>query len=320
MKPIRLVPDGTKIDFVRMRWPAFGLTTLLLLVTIVSLVVQGLSLGIDFKGGILIEAKAAQPVDVAPLREKLGALGLGEVQIQQFGGPRDILVRIQRQEGGEAAQNEAVQKVRATLGADYEYRRVEVVGPAVGAELFRDGMIATVLAVLAIAAYVAVRFEWQFGVSALIATMHDVVCTMGLFSVLQLEFNLTAVAALLTLAGYSINDTVVVFDRIREVLRKQKAVDMPAVINMAVNDTLSRTILTGGTTLAACLPMLIWGGDVLRNFTAAITFGILIGTFSSVFVAASLLLYMKPVRAAIANAETAKVPAPPAAPISGQGE
>ena len=311
MRPIRLVPEGTNIDFVRMRWPAFAVTGLLLLVTVVSLMVQGLNLGIDFKGGILIEAKAPEAVDVGALRDALGGKGLGEVQIQQFGGPRDILVRIQRQEGGEAAQARAVETVRGVLGTAYEYRRVEVVGPSVGAELLRDGLVATGLAVLAIAVYVAFRFEWQFGVSALIATLHDVVCTIGLFAVLQLEFNLTAIAALLTLAGYSINDTVVVFDRIREVLRKQKSVDMPSIINRAVNDTLSRTTLTGATTLAAVLPLLIWGGDVLRNFTAAITFGILIGTFSSVFVAASLLLYMRPLRDVAPPAATPDAAAAP---------
>ncbi len=265
-------------------------------VTLVALFVKGLNLGIDFKGGILIEAKSAQAVDVSAVRNDLGSLGLGEVTLQQFGSPQDILIRIQRQEGEEAAQMKAVQSVRDKLGAGYEYRRVEVVGPAVGSELLRAGILATVLSMIAIAVYVAMRFEWQFGVAALVATFHDVFTTVGLFAVLQLDFNLTSVAALLTLAGYSINDTVVVFDRIRETLRRQKATDLRSIINASVNQTLSRTTMTAGTTILALLPLVFMGGETLINFSAALTWGIFIGTFSSIYVAAALLLYMPPLR------------------------
>ncbi len=294
--PLHLIPPNTKIDFVAKRWLAFGVTILLVLLTVASLSTKGLNLGIDFKGGILIEAKAPHAVDVSALRAELGLLNLGETSLQEFGGPDSVLIRVQRQEGGEEAQQRAVETVRAKLGAEYEYRRVEVVGPTVGNELLHAGILATVLAVLAIGVYVGVRFEWQFGLAAFIATLHDVFVTVGLYSVLQLDFNLTAIAALLTLAGYSINDTVVVFDRIRETLRRQKATDLRAVINDAVNQTLSRTLMTAGTTLLALLPLVLMGGTTLINFSAALTWGILVGTYSSIYVAAALLIYMPPLR------------------------
>ncbi len=296
LRPRQFIPTDTHIDFVALRWWAFSVTIVLMLVTIAALFIKGLNLGIDFKGGISIEAKAPQIIDISQVRNTLSNLNLGEVELQQFGSQNEILIRIQKQEGDEAAQMTAVQAVRDTLGASYEYRRVEVVGPTVGSELLRAGILATGFAILAIAVYVGVRFEWQFGLASLIATFHDVFTTVGLFAVLQLDFNLTSVAALLTLAGYSINDTVVVFDRIRETLRRQKATDLRAVINASVNQTLSRTIMTGGTTLIALLPLLIMGGQTLINFSAALTFGILIGTYSSIYVAAALLLYMPPLR------------------------
>jgi preprotein translocase SecF subunit len=296
LRPLHIIPHDTKIDFVAKRWFAFGTTFLLMLVTVFSLATKGLNLGIDFKGGILIEAKAAQTIDVPSMRTMLGALGLGEITIQEFGDPTDVLIRIQKQEGDEAAQQQAIKTVRAKLGEGYEYRRVEVVGPTVGEELFHAGLLATALAILAIALYVGLRFEWQFGVAAFVATLHDVFVTVGLFSVLQLDFNLTSIAALLTLAGYSINDTVVVFDRIRETLRRQKATSLRAVINDSVNQTLSRTMMTAGTTLLALLPLVFMGGPTLINFSAALTWGILVGTYSSIYVAAALLLYMPPLR------------------------
>jgi len=306
MKPLRIVPENTNFDFARLRGMGFAVSLLLVVLTTVGLFWPGLNLGIDFKGGILMEVRAEQPVDVAQLRQTLNGLDLGEVQLQQFGSPNDVLIRVQQQAGGDEAQNAAVQKVRQTLGESYEYRRVELVGPRVGGELMRDGIIATVLAVLAIAAYVAFRFEWQFGVAALIATFHDVFTTLGLFVILQLEFDLTAVAALLTLAGYSINDTVVVFDRMREQMRKHKQADLKQIINMAVNQTLGRTILTSGTTLIAIIPLLMFGGSALANFTMALTWGILIGTFSSIYVAAALLLYMPAIRRTSAQEDAAE--------------
>lgn len=295
-RPVHLVPHTTNIDFVTKRWFAFGVTILLMLVTIGSLFYNGLNLGIDFKGGILIEAKAEQAIDTMKLRDELGTLGLGEISLQEFGSPNDILVRIQRQDGGEEAQQKAIQVVREKMGTSYDYRRVEVVGPTVGEELLHAGLLATVCAIFAIALYVGVRFEWQFGLAAFISTLHDVFVTLGLYSVLQLDFNLTAIAALLTLAGYSINDTVVVFDRMREMMRKQKYPDLRTVINDSVNQTLSRTLMTAGATLLSLIPLIFMGGPTLINFSLAIAWGILIGTYSSIYVAAALMLYMPPLR------------------------
>lgn len=296
LRPIHLIPADTHIDFVAKRWWAFSVTIVLVLITVAALFIRGLNLGIDFKGGILIEAKAPQAIDMTALRGDLASLNLGEVSLQQFGAPTDVLLRIQRQEGDETAQMKAIQSVRDRLGTTYEYRRVEVVGPTVGKELLHAGILATVLAMLAISIYVGVRFEWQFGLAALIATFHDVITTVGFYAVLQLDFNLTAVAALLTLAGYSINDTVVVFDRIRETMRRQKAFDLRVIINESVNQTLSRTTMTAGTTLLALLPLVFMGGQTLITFSAALTWGILVGTYSSIYVAAALLLYMPPLR------------------------
>jgi len=296
LRPLNLIPHDTNIDFVSKRMFAFGVTILLMIVTIVSLYMNGLNLGIDFKGGILIEAKAETAVNISALRAELNGLNLGEVTLQEFGSPDDVLIRVQRQDGDEDAQQHAIKLVREKMGTSYDYRRVEVVGPTVGEELFEAGLMATIFAILAIALYVGFRFEWQFGVAAFAATLHDVFVTVGLYSVLQLDFNLTAIAALLTLAGYSINDTVVVFDRIRETMRKQKANDLKAVINASVNQTLSRTLMTSGTTLLALLPLLLIGGPTLVPFSLALAWGILVGTYSSIYVAAAFLLYMPPLR------------------------
>lgn len=288
---IRFIPLDPQFDFVRRRYQAFALTGLLFVATVVALATQGLNLGIDFAGGTVIEVAAAEPIDVGRVREQVGALGVGQTDIQNFGGPNDVLIRIQAQET-EAATQAAVQKVRAALGPGYEYRRVENVGPKVGSELLRDGLIATALAILGIGIYVYFRFEWQFAVSALVSTFHDVFVTLGLFSILRLEFDLTAIAALLTLAGYSINDTVVVFDRIRETMRRRKSMPLAEIINLSVNRTLSRTIMTSLTTFLAIIPLLLFGGSSLFNFSFAMAWGIVIGTYSSIFVAAAMLLYM----------------------------
>lgn len=296
MRKLRLVPDNTAFNFIGKRYIAFAFSLTLFVLSLVFLATKGMNYGIDFRGGIQMEVRAHQAIDVGALRGKLATLGLGEVQLQQFGGADTVLINIQQQPGGDAADRAAVEKVHALLGTSYDYRRVDLVGPKVGSELLHAGIIATALAIVAITLYVGFRFEWQFGLAALIATFHDVITTAGLFSILGLEFNLTAVAALLTLAGYSINDTVVVFDRVRETLRKNKTMPMTEIINVSVNQTLSRTILTSGITLMAILPLLIYGGDTLYNFTLALTWGIVVGTYSSIYVAAALLLYMKPIR------------------------
>ena len=294
--PIRLFPENTKIDFVDLRFIAFTVTSLMVVAAVILLFVPGLNFGTDFKGGILIEARSSDAVDMGGLRKNLDGLGLGGVEIQEFGSNKDVLIRMERQDGGEEAQNKAISIVRETMGTSYEYRRVEVVGPRVGEELRHAAILALGLAMVMIGCYVAFRFEWQFGVAAVIATFHDVFVTVGLYAALHLEFDLTAVAALLTLAGYSLNDTVVVFDRIRENLRKHKNATLKTIINDAVNQTLSRTLMTSLTTLVAIVPLTLFGGPALHGFSLAITWGIVVGTFSSIYVAAALLLYMKPLR------------------------
>lgn len=288
--PIRL-PQETKFDFITRRWIGFVVTGLIIIGSIVSLTTRGLNFGIDFAGGILIEVQTPGPADLAAMRGALGNLEIGEVALQTFGHPNEVLVRVQRQQGDERAQMAALENVRKALGAGYDFRRTEVVGPKVGDELVRDGVLAVALSILAIALYVWFRFEWQFGVGALLATIHDVIGTFGFFSITGMEFNLTIVAAILTIAGYSINDTVVEYDRVRENLRKYKSMSLKDLLNLSVNQTLSRTILTGGTTMAAVLAMLLLGGPVLEGFSAAMIFGVLIGTYSSIYVAMPVLIY-----------------------------
>ena len=296
MRTLQFVPHNTNVPFIRMRLTTFVISAALSLLSILLFFAPGLNYGIDFAGGVLIEARATQgDADLGDMRAKLSGLGLGEVALQDFGSTRDVLVRVQSQ-GDEKSDNAAVETVRKALGPGFEFRRTEVVGPKVGGELIEAGTIASLLAMLGIAVYVWFRFEWQFAIAALISTVHDVVTTIGLFALLQLDFNLTSVAAVLTIAGYSINDTVVVFDRIRETLRKYKTMEFGALIDRAINDTLSRTVMTSTTTLLAVLSLAIFGGEVIRGFAVAIIWGIVIGTYSSIFLAAPLLLYMRPPR------------------------
>ena len=289
----RFLPHGTKFDFIRYRLIAFGITACLVLGSLTLIVVKGFNFGIDFAGGILIEAQSTDgPADLHQMRTSLSTLGLGEVSLQQFGDTgRDVMIRVQRQDGGDKAQMEALAKVKDTLGSAYSYRRVEIVGPKVGDELVRDGVLAVVLALGAIAVYVWFRFEWQFGVGALISTFHDVITTFGLFALTGLEFNLTTVAAILTIAGYSVNDTVVEYDRVRENLRKYKTMSIYDLINLSVNETLARTILTVATVFVTVLALLFFGGEVLRGFAIAMLWGLVIGTYSSIYVAMPMLIY-----------------------------
>ncbi len=309
MPLLRFIPEATNIDFVGARYIAFAFDGLLLLAAIASIMFHGFNLGIDFTGGVLLEVKAEQTINVGKVRGQIDKLNFGDSQIQYFGGGQCdtpinscVLIRVQPNKGetGEQVQN----TIKNELGAGYTYRNAQVIGPKVSQELFRDGVLATILAVLAIAAYVAVRFEWQYGVGAVFATGHDVFVTAGLFSLFHMDFTLTSIAALLTLAGYSINDTVVVFDRIRENRRKYKRMALGDLINLSTNQMLTRTILTSVTTAVSIIPLLIFGGPNLFEFTAAILFGIVIGTFSSTYVAASLLLYL-PAPAGTVNNEPA---------------
>jgi preprotein translocase SecF subunit len=298
MRPLVVFRNTPKIDFMRYHIAGFAFSGLLTVISIVAFLTMGLNYGIDFKGGVLIEARSTSgtPPDLSQLRSKIDSLHLGENSLQGFGSPNDVLIRLARQPGGDAGQEVAVKTLRDALGSTIEFRRVEVVGPKVGEELVQAGVLATVLALLAIAAYVWFRFEWQFGVGAMISTAHDVITTVGLFSILQLEFNLTTLAAILTVAGYSINDTVVIYDRVRETLRKFRTMDFATLINLALNETLSRTILTVSTVALAVLSLLFFGGEVLRGFSIAMLWGIVIGTYSSLFIAAPLLFYIRPKR------------------------
>jgi preprotein translocase SecF subunit len=304
MRPLIVIRRTPKIDF--MRWHVFGLafSVALTLVTIGLFVTKGLNYGIDFIGGTLIEARVSPgPADLASMRGKIDALHLGEPSLQTFGSPNDVLIRLPQQPGGDSAQQKAIQAVRDALGEGIDYRRVEVVGPSVGSELIRAGILATVLALGAIMIYVWFRFEWQFGLGATIATLHDVITTVGLFAIFQLEFNLTTLAAILTIAGYSINDTVVIYDRVRESMRKYRTMPFRDLINLALNETLSRTILTVSTVALAVLALLLFGGEVLRGFSIAMLWGIVIGTYSSLFIAAPILYYVQPNRRAIAKTD-----------------
>ena len=299
MRLLKLIPDRTNIDFVGARFYAFGIDGLLVLAALISLFVHGLNFGIDFTGGVLVEVKASQSIDIGAMRTKIDGLGFAEAQLQYFGGGECetpvnscVLIRVQPQMSTPTSDQAVVNTVRTALGPGYIFRRTEVVGPKVSDELKNAGILATVIAVFMIGIYVAVRFEWQYGVSAIIATGHDVFVTAGLYSLMHLDFTLTSVAALLTLAGYSVNDTVVVFDRIRENRRRYKRMPLKELINISTNQTLSRTVLTSGATAISIIPLLLFGGPTLFDFTAAILFGIVVGTFSSIYVAAALLIYL----------------------------
>ena len=287
---LKLVPSDTSINFLKHRRIAFIFSIFLVASSIGLFVVKGLNLGIDFKGGILIEARnTTGPADISGLRADLGQLGLGDISLQEFGTPTDVLVRVQRQEGDEEAQIAAIATISSTLGDSYDIRRTEFVGPTVGAELAEKGMLAVACALLAIMVYIWFRFEWQFSIAAILALAHDVLSTVGLFALTSFEFNLATVAAILTIAGYSINDTVVVFDRVRENLRRYKSYEIEDIINKSLNETLSRTVMTSFTTLLALLAITIFGGAVLRDFALAMIWGVLIGTYSSIFVAVGFL-------------------------------
>jgi preprotein translocase SecF subunit len=272
---------------------SFAVSGLLMLASIGLFFTAGLNYGIDFKGGTLIEVRnKSGPIELGAMRSRLSKIGVGEVQIQEFGAPTDVLIRIEQQKGGEKNQQNAIRKVKETLGDSVDYRRVEVVGPTVSGELIQSGMIAILVAIFSVLLYIWFRFEWQFSIGAVAALVHDVVLTIGLFCLLQLEFGLSIIAAILTIVGYSLNDTVVVFDRVRENLRKYKKMPFSELLDHSVNDTLSRTILTSVTTLVALLSLYVFGGQVIRGFTFAMIWGVLVGTYSSVFVASPLLLLL----------------------------
>lgn len=297
MISFRLIPDQTTIPFIRFERLGYALSGALVLLSLVLLPTKGLNFGIDFRGGTLIEVRMpGEAADLATMRATLGGLGLGEVALQEFGEPSDVLIRVERQTGDEDAQLAAVDTVKAALGGqfgeDISYRRIEFVGPKVSEELFSAGAQALGYALLAILAYIWFRFEWQFGVGAIVALVHDVILTLGVFSLLGLEFNLSTVAALLTIVGYSLNDTVVIYDRVRENLRRYKAMALPELLDRSINETLARTLMTSLTTLLALIALFVLGGPVIRGFTFAMIWGVLVGTYSTVYIATPLLLHL----------------------------
>lgn len=370
-KPLRLVPPGTKFDFLGKRRLALALSTAVNILALVGVAVFGLNFGIDFQGGIAVQVRAKQgDVQLDRLRATLGGLGVGEVSLQEFGDSRTALIRVQRQEGNAACvahadkvmkrragdgwsakagaantgdveftaptpldsvawrdavsragltiqerqlprgnsnvakiemtveqraewcQQVAIKLVEDTIGGGYELRGTESVGPKIGDELMRGGIIAVLATMGAIALYVWFRFEWQFAIGALIAMLHDVISTVGLFVVLQLDFSLTALAAIMTIAGYSINDTVVIFDRVRENMRRYKKMGLIEILNFSINETLARTVMTSATVFVAVLALVLFGGPVLYSFSIAMLWGVIVGTYSSVWIACAGLVYM----------------------------
>ncbi|MGR3504209.1 protein translocase subunit SecF [Pseudaestuariivita sp.] len=298
---LRLVPKETSWDFFSRSKLWLGLSALMMVLAFVSFFLQGLNYGIDFRGGTTVRTESAQPVDVAAYRGAIDQLELGDVTITEvfdptFGPDQNVaMIRIQAQEGQESVSGAIVDDVLTALQAvapDIEFTSVESVGPKVSGELIQTAVIAVVLAIGAVLIYIWARFEWQFALGAVVALVHDVLLTIGIFSELQIRFDLAIIAALLTIVGYSLNDTVVVFDRVRENLRKYKKRPLKEVLNISINETLSRTVMTSVTTLLALISLFVLGGDVIRGFVFAMIWGVIIGTYSSIFVASAMLLWL----------------------------
>ena len=297
IKFIPLVPHDTKIDFFGHRFYAFMASMIIIGGSILCMSFKGLNFGIDFTGGTIIEIQVQKDPDLGAVRHQLNELQLGDISIQEFGDKRALMIRMAQREGGPEAQREAVEKIKQSLEATFgagkvDYRRTEYVGPQVGEELKKAGLNAIIIAIMGIMLYIWFRFNWQYGVGSLLALIHDVVGILGLFSLTQMHFDLSTVAAILLVAGYSINETVIIFDRIRETLRKFKKMPMIEIINYSINSTLPRTIMTSGSTLLALLALWLFGGEVIRSFVSALFLGILIGTHSSYFVSAPSLYYL----------------------------
>ena len=293
MKLLRIVPDNTEFKFMRFRRVSFPVSAVLSIVSVVLFLWVGLNVGIDFTGGTSIEMRARSgKADIAQLREKIGALNFGDVEVQEIGTAADVLVRVQLQPGGDAAQKVVAEALKSLFAKDYEFRLEETVGPRVSGELVNNGIIGVLLSLVMILAYLWFRFEWHFAVGALVATMHDLVLTVGFFAATQLEFNMTSIASILTIVGYSVNDTVVVYDRIREMLRKFKKMPIDTLLDLSINTTLSRTVITSVTTFLSLVALSIFGGAVIRSFALSMLFGVVIGTYSSIFIAAPILIYL----------------------------
>ena len=302
----RVIPDNTKIKFTRLKFTAFLFSSIFSLISVLGVAFIGLNLGIDFRGGIIIEVRT-NDINVSDLRSELSDLKLGEISIQEFGSPNDFLIRVERQLGMDDAQQEAVEKIKSKFNKAFldkiEYRRLEFVGPSVSRDLVSKGVMAIFFAVIAMLVYIWFRFELPFAMGAVIALIHDVVLTLGLFSFVGLEFNLSTVAAILLIIGYSMNDTVVVYDRVRENLRKFKKMNFEELIDKSVNETLSRTFNTTATTILALGTLYFIGGQIISDFSFAMLWGIVVGTYSSIFIASTVLTLLN-VRSFYKNKES----------------
>lgn len=296
MRRPRLVPDGTKIPFFRYRWIAFGWSLFVLVATILLVTVNGLNFGIDFKGGVLLEVRTPGPADLATMRSTLDALDLGEISLQTAGADDQVMIRAKAPEGDETAQRAAVEQIKgaldAKIGAGLSYQRAEFVGPRVSQELLINSVWAVLISMVGVLLYLWFRFEWQYGIGAIASLIHDVSATIGIYAVSGIEFNLTSVAAVLTIVGYSLNDTVVIYDRVRENLRRYKAMSLPELLDRSINETLARTMMTSLTTLVALIPLWLFGGDVIQGFTIIMIWGVVIGTYSTVYIATPVLYYL----------------------------
>ena len=293
---LRLISDNTTIKFIKLKALSFTFSGILSVLAILSVLFVGLNFGIDFKGGILLEVRTNNNIGISDIRSKISNLNIGEVSIQEFGVKSDYLIRVERQKGSDNAQQIAVEILKGSLdssfGKDIDYRRLEYVGPTVSKDLISDGVMAICFAIIAMLAYIWFRFELPFAIGAIVALLHDIILTLGLFSILGLEFNLSTVAAILLIIGYSMNDTVVVYDRIRENLRKFKKMELKELLDKSINETLSRTINTTITTMLALGALYLIGGQIISDFAFAMLWGIIVGTYSSIFIASTILMFL----------------------------
>jgi preprotein translocase subunit SecF len=293
MKLLRIIPDGTTFKFMSFRLWSFPFSAILSIIAVVAFFSLGMNFGIDFKGGTVIEMRSkAGALNVGEIRSVVDKLGFGDVEVQEFGGGNEFSMRFALQPGGDAVQQEVVKKVREVFKDKFEERRVEVVGPRVSSELVQNGTIGVLLSLLAVLIYLWFRFEWQFALAAVIATMHDLILTIGFFAISRIEFNMTSIAAVLTIVGYSLNDTVVVFDRIREMMRKYKKISTEDLLDLSINTTLARTVMVSFTAALALVALAFFGGTVIESFSFAMLFGVVVGTYSSIFIAAPVLIYL----------------------------
>ena len=304
MRLLRLWPDGTQFDFMRFRRVSFPLSALLSIATIFVFLTMGLNFGVDFKGGTLMELQVkSSAADVAKVRQTANGFGFGDVEVQEFGNAGEVSLRFPIQSGGEAAQAGVVQKARDTFSGEYDFRRVETVGPRVSGELVQSGTIGVVLSVIAVLFYLWFRFERELAIGAIIGTLHDIVLTLGFFVLTRHEFNMTSIAAILTIVGYSLNETVVVFDRTRELMRRYKTMPAKELLNLSINTTMSRTVMTATTTALSLVALVLFGGQAIQGFAQVMLYGVIVSTYSAICISTPMLIYI-----GLRSSETVKVP------------